>query len=241
MLQVQKVTAGYGNIVVLREISFSIKAGEVFAVIGANGAGKSTLLWTIAGLISPKAGEVMFEGRDITGWEPARIVALGISHILQGMQVFADLTVEDNLILGTYGQKINVKELKNVRLPLAYKNFPVLNRKRNESAGSLSGGEKQMLSLARGLMCKPKLLLLDEPSTGLAPLLIKSLFKIMNDLRKEFSLTTLLVEQNPETALRFADWAIVLAQGQIALGGEAQHLINNEEVKKVYLGMEYST
>jgi len=241
MLQVQKVTAGYGNVVVLREISFSMKVGEVFAVIGANGAGKSTLLWTISGLIRPKAGEIIFEGRDITGWNPARIVALGISHILQGMQIFADLTVEDNLLLGTYGQKINVKELKNVRLPLAYENFPVLSRKRNQLAGSLSGGEKQMLSLSRGLMCKPKLLLLDEPSTGLAPLLVKSLFELMNDLRKEFFLTTLLVEQNAEAALRFADWAIVLAQGQIVLGGEAQSLISNDEVKKVYLGMEYST
>ncbi|MGA2316027.1 MAG: ABC transporter ATP-binding protein [Thermodesulfobacteriota bacterium] len=241
MLQVQKVTAGYGNIVVLRDISFSMKVGEVFAVIGANGAGKSTLLWTISGLIRPKAGEVMFEGRNITGWNPARIVALGISHILQGMHVFAELTVEDNLLLGAYGQKINVKELKNIHLPHAYKYFPVLNRKRNQLAGSLSGGEKQMLSLARGLMCKPKLLLLDEPSTGLAPLLVKSLFELMNDLKQEFSLTTLLVEQNAEAALRFADWAIVLAQGQIVLAGEAQSLINNEEVKKVYLGMAYST
>jgi branched-chain amino acid transport system ATP-binding protein len=187
-------------------------------------------------MIRPKSGQVFFEGREITGWDCSRIVSLGIGHVLQGMHVFSSLRVEDNLILGAYGQKLNIQTLKERNLQIVYKYFPVLERKRRQHAGSLSGGEKQMLAISRTLMCELKLLLLDEPSAGLAPLLVKNLFEILNKLREEFSLTILLVEQNAEAALRFANRGLVISQGQIMLDGEARSLINNEEVREIYLG-----
>lgn len=236
MLKVHQLTAGYGSLIVLRDISFSMKKGETLAMIGSNGAGKSTLLWALSGMIPPKSGQVWFGGQEITGWDCTRIVALGIGHVLQGMHVFSSLAVEDNLILGAYGQKLDMGTLKNRNLQIVYKYFPVLERKRRQKAGSLSGGEKQMLAIGRTLMCELKLLLLDEPSAGLAPLLVKNLFEILKKLREEFSLTILLVEQNAEAALRFANRGLVLAQGQIMLDGEAQSLLNNDEVKEIYLG-----
>jgi len=236
LLNVHKLTAGYGNLIVLREISFSLEVGETLATIGSNGAGKSTLLWALSGMIRPKTGQVLFGEQEITGWDSSRIVALGIGHVLQGMHVFSSLTVEDNLMLGAYGQRSNIQTLKDKHLQIVYRYFPVLEKKRKQHAGSLSGGEKQMLAIGRTLMCELKLLLLDEPSAGLAPLLVKRLFEILNELREEFSLTILLVEQNAEAALRFAHRGLVLAQGQIMLDGEARSLINNEEVRKIYLG-----
>lgn len=201
------------------------------AVIGPNGAGKTTLLWSLSGLVKPRAGRVLFDGNEITGWNAFRLVKLGIGHVLEGMRVFSTLTVEDNLMLGAYGRKISKHQLQEV-----FKYFPVLERKRKQTAGSLSGGEKQMLAIGRTLMCELKLLLLDEPSAGLAPLLVKRLFEILTDLRKEYGLTILLVEQNAEIALDFADRAMVLAQGKIMLEGKASELADNEEVKKIYLG-----
>ena len=236
LLNVHQLTAGYGNLIVLREISFSLEVGETLATIGSNGAGKSTLLWALSGMIRPKAGQVLFGEKEITGWDSSRTVALGIGHVLQGMHVFSSLTVEDNLMLGAYGQRSNTQTLKDRHLQIVYRYFPVLENKRKQHAGSLSGGEKQMLAIGRTLMCELKLLLLDEPSAGLAPLLVKRLFEILNELREEFSLTILLVEQNAEAALRFAHRGLVLAQGQIMLDGEARSLINNEEVRKIYLG-----
>jgi branched-chain amino acid transport system ATP-binding protein len=236
MLKVHQLTAGYGNLIVLREISFSMEKGETLATIGSNGAGKSTLLWALSGMICPKSGEVLFGEQEITGWDSSRIMALGIGHVLQGMHVFSSLTVEDNLILGAYGQRLSVQALKEKNLQIVYRYFPVLEGKRKQLAGSLSGGEKQMLAIGRTLMCELKLLLLDEPSAGLAPLLVKHLFEILDKLREEFSLTILLVEQNAQAALRFANRGLVLAQGQIMLDGEARSLINNEEVRKIYLG-----
>ena len=236
MLKVHQLTAGYGNLIVIREISFSMNKGETLAMIGSNGAGKSTLLWALSGMIRPKSGKVLFGDQEITGWDSSRIVALGIGHVLQGMHVFSSLMVEDNLILGAFGQRSNIQALKERNLQIVYKYFPVLEKKRRQQAGSLSGGEKQMLAIGRTLMCELKLLLLDEPSAGLAPLLVKHLFEILKRLREEFHLTILLVEQNAETALRFAKRGLVLAQGQIMLDGEARSLINNEEVKKIYLG-----
>lgn len=236
LLNVHKLTAGYGNLIVLREISFSLEVGETLATIGSNGAGKSTLLWALSGMIRPKTGQVLFGEQEITGWDSSRTVALGIGHVLQGMHVFSSLTVEDNLMLGAYGQRSKIQALKDRHLQIVYRYFPVLENKRKQHAGSLSGGEKQMLAIGRTLMCELKLLLLDEPSAGLAPMLVKRLFEILNELREEFSLTILLVEQNAEAALRFAHRGLVLAQGQIVLDGEARSLINNEEVRKIYLG-----
>jgi branched-chain amino acid transport system ATP-binding protein len=241
LLNVRELTAGYGNLIVLRDISFSLEVGETLATIGSNGAGKSTLLWALSGMIRPKSGQVLFRGQDITGWDSSRIVALGIGHVLQGMHVFSSLTVEDNLILGAFGQRSNIQTLKERNLQVVYKYFPVLEQRHKQLAGSLSGGEKQMLAIGRTLMCELKLLFLDEPSAGLAPILVRRLFGILDDLRKEFELTILLVEQNAEAALRFAERGLVLAQGQIMLDGKAESLINNEEVREIYLGKGVNT
>lgn len=236
LLKVQQLTAGYGSLMVLRDISFSVDHGETMAVIGANGAGKTSLLWALSGMIRPKSGRVLWEEQDITGWDCSRILKLGIGHVLEGMHVFSSLNVEDNLMLGAYGQRSGIPMAKEKHLPIVYKYFPVLEKKRRQRAGSLSGGEKQMLAIGRTLMCELKLLLLDEPSAGLAPLLVKRLFEILHELREEFSLTILLVEQNAEVALRFADRGLVLAQGQIMLEGDAKSLMDDEEVRKIYLG-----
>ncbi len=236
MLKVVNLTAGYGNVIILRNISFIMEEGKILTVIGPNGAGKSSLLWALSGLIRPKSGKVLFKGNDITGWPSRRILALGIGHVIQGMHVFGELTVEDNLILGAFGQNFNIKDLRVRQLPRIYNYFPILKNKESQLAGSLSGGEKQMLAIGRALMPDPKLLILDEPSAGLAPLLVQRLFELLDQLRKEFSLTTLLVEQNAGIALRFADRALVLAQGQVAIEDEAKNLINSEKVKEFYLG-----
>jgi branched-chain amino acid transport system ATP-binding protein len=232
LLNVEGITAGYGRLMVLRDITFGLTPGETLAVIGPNGAGKTTLLWALSGMIRPKAGTVTFDGVDITGLDPSKVVKMGIGHVLEGMRVFKTLNVEDNLMLGAYGRNIDgPKSLANV-----YKYFPVLDRKKKQMAGSLSGGEKQMLAIGRTLMCDLKLLLLDEPSAGLAPLLVKRLFEILSDLRKEYDLTILLVEQNAEIALSFADRGMVLAQGQMMLEGPAADLANDPEVKRIYMG-----
>jgi branched-chain amino acid transport system ATP-binding protein len=217
---------------VLRDISFSLERGETLAVIGPNGAGKTTLLWALSGLVRPKTGKVSFENEDITGADAMKIVRLGIGHVLEGMRVFSSLSVEDNLLLGAYGRKMTAGD----SLQTVFKYFPVLENKRRQLAGSLSGGEKQMLAIGRTLMCELKLLLLDEPSAGLAPLLVKRLFEILKDLRKEYGLTILLVEQNAEIALEFADRGMVLSQGQIMLEGDATSLMSDKEVKRIYLG-----
>ena len=230
-LSVEGVVAGYGKLMVLRDISFTLERGKTLAVIGPNGAGKSTLLWTLSGLLRPRAGHVFFDGADITGWDCTRIVNLGIGHVLQGMPVFSTLSVEDNLLLGAYVRKANLENL-----PSVYKYFPVLERRRKSPAGSLSGGEKQMLSIGRTLMCEVKLLLLDEPSAGLAPLLVGRLFEILANLRSEFSFTILLVEQNAEIALGFADSGMVLAHGRNMLAGASRDLADDPEVKRIYLG-----
>jgi branched-chain amino acid transport system ATP-binding protein len=232
LLNVDNITAGYGRLMVLRDISFGLTPGETLAVIGPNGAGKTTLLWALSGMIKPKSGHVTFDDKEITGQDPSKLVKLGIGHVLEGMRVFKTLSVEDNLMLGAYGRKIDGPKA----LATVYKYFPVLDRKKKQMAGSLSGGEKQMLAIGRTLMCDLKLLLLDEPSAGLAPLLVKRLFEILSDLRKEYELTILLVEQNAEIALSFADRGMVLAQGQMMLEGPAADLANDPEVKRIYLG-----
>jgi len=233
LLNVRGLNSGYGSLMVLRDISFSMEQGETLAVIGPNGAGKTTLLWSLSGLVKPKSGEVTFEGNDVTGIDAGKVVRLGIGHVLEGMRVFSALSVEDNLMLGAYGRHMSTagSHIRDV-----FKYFPVLERKRKQLAGSLSGGEKQMLAIARTLMVELKLLLLDEPSAGLAPLLVKRLFDILKDLRQEYGLTILLVEQNAEIALEFADRGLVLAHGEIMLEGNARALMTDKEVKRIYLG-----
>jgi branched-chain amino acid transport system ATP-binding protein len=232
LLDVKGINAGYGSLMVLRDVSFSLERGETLAVIGPNGAGKTTLLWALSGLLRPKSGHVTFDDQDITGADARRIVRLGIGHVLEGMRVFSSLSVQDNLMLGAYGRQMTSKEA----LQTVFKYFPVLEKRQRQLAGSLSGGEKQMLAIGRTLMCELKLLLLDEPSAGLAPLLVKRLFEILKDLREEYKLTILLVEQNAEIALEFADRGMVLSQGQIMLEGDAKSLMSDNEVKRIYLG-----
>jgi len=233
LLNVRGLNSGYGSLMVLRDISFSMEQGETLAVIGPNGAGKTTLLWSLSGLVKPKSGEVTFEGKDVTGIDSMKVVRLGIGHVLEGMRVFSALSVEDNLMLGAYGRHMSTagNHIQDV-----FKYFPVLESRRKQLAGSLSGGEKQMLAIARTLMVELKLLLLDEPSAGLAPLLVKRLFDILKDLRQEYGLTILLVEQNAEIALEFADRGLVLAHGEIMLEGNARALMTDKEVKRIYLG-----
>ena len=232
LLDVKGINAGYGSLMVLRDVSFSLERGETLAVIGPNGAGKTTLLWALSGLLRPKSGHVTFDDQDITGADARKIVRLGIGHVLEGMRVFSSLSVQDNLMLGAYGRQMTSKEA----LQTVFKYFPVLEKRQRQLAGSLSGGEKQMLAIGRTLMCELKLLLLDEPSAGLAPLLVKRLFEILKDLREEYKLTILLVEQNAEIALEFADRGMVLSQGQIMLEGDAKSLMSDNEVKRIYLG-----
>jgi branched-chain amino acid transport system ATP-binding protein len=236
MLEVQGLTAGYGDLVVVRDVSFSVPTGEIMAVIGPNGAGKSTLLWVLSGLIVPRAGRVVLDGEDITGWPSHRLLDVGISHVVQGTLVFAELSVEDNLVLGLYGLRSGITRLKDRQLHRVLEYFPILREKRRRPAGSLSGGEKQMLAIGRALMSRPRLLLLDEPSTGLAPLLVEHVFEILRQLKEESSLSELLVEQHADAALRLADRGLVLAQGQIVLQGEARSLMDAEKIKQIYLG-----
>ena len=236
LLNVDGLTAGYGNLMVLRDITFSVNQGETVGVIGANGAGKTTLLWALSGIIRPAAGKITFQGRDITGWRSPHILRLGVGHVLEGMHVFSTMSVEDNLRLGAFGQGSGLHKPQDDKLAIVYKYFPVLENRRKQTAGSLSGGEKQMLAIGRTLMCDLKLLLLDEPSAGLAPLLVKRVFEILRDLREHLSLTILLVEQNANLALKFADRGLVLGQGRIRLQGEAKDLANNKEVRRIYLG-----
>ncbi|MBN2039304.1 MAG: ABC transporter ATP-binding protein [Spirochaetes bacterium] len=231
-LNVNDLSAGYGDLIVLREISFSLNSGETLAIIGPNGAGKTTLLWTLSGLLKPKTGQILYNENDITGLDPSRIVKTGIGHVIEGMHVFSTLCVEDNLMLGSYGEKNKNPE----KLQTVYKYFPVLKNKRKQQAGSLSGGEKQMLSIGRTLMRNLKLLLLDEPSAGLAPLLVDHLFEILTEMRREMQISILLVEQNAEAALHFANRGLILAQGKIKLEGNAKDLLTNEDVKDIYLG-----
>lgn len=235
-LEVRNVEAGYGRLNVLQGISLSVQPGEITAVIGANGAGKTTLLRVISGLLRPVAGEVTFDGRNITGWPPERIVALGLAHIPERRQLFTSMRVEDNLTLGAYlrfGREPRSKI--DADLERVYTFFPRLRERQAQIAGTLSGGEQQMLAIARGLMGRPRLLLLDEPSLGLAPLLTRELLRVILDLRAQGH-TILLVEQNARQALRFADSAYVIENGRVVLHGAGPALLTDPMVQAAYLG-----
>lgn len=236
LLELQRVEAGYGHLAVLRGISLAVKPGELAAVIGANGAGKTTLLRVVSGLVRPSAGEVLFAGRTITGWPPERIVALGIAHIPERRQLFSSMRVEDNLLLGAYLRlQREPRRLVDADLELIYTMFPRLKERRRQLAGTLSGGEQQMLAIGRGLMARPRLLVLDEPSLGLAPLLVRELFRVIADLRSHGQ-TVLLVEQNARRALQIADSAYVMETGRIVLNGPGAALLAAPTVRAAYLG-----
>ena len=233
MLKVNEIDVFYGAIQALFSVSLEVKKGEIVTLIGANGAGKSTLLKTISGLIRPRTGSIYFEDIDITKKSSMEIVKLGISHVPEGRRVFPEMTVLENLELGAYlrKDKQGIKEdLKKV-----FERFPRLYERKNQLAGALSGGEQQMLAIGRALMSRPKLLLLDEPSMGLAPILVTEIFKIIKEINSQGT-TILLIEQNAHMALSIADRAYVIETGRIVLSGEAKDIAANPEVKKAYLG-----
>ncbi|MBP1731338.1 MAG: transporter related [Deltaproteobacteria bacterium] len=235
MLAVNDIHAGYGRVEVLKGISVEVRQGEVVCLLGANGAGKSTLLKVISGLIAPAKGGISFLGHEITKRKPDDIVRAGISHVPEGRQIFATLTVQQNLLLGAYAHGTGKAELGK-RYESMFQLFPILKQRFLGKAGSLSGGEQQMLAIARGLMSQPKLLLLDEPSLGLAPIVVNNIFNVIRDLRAH-NIPILLVEQNVAAALRIADRAYIIETGKITTQGSAEALLNDDEVRKRYLGM----
>lgn len=233
MLEVKDIEVFYGVIQAIKGISFEVNEGEVIALIGANGAGKTTTLQTITGLISPKKGQIFFEGQEITHVPAHKIVSMGMAHVPEGRRVFAQLSVLDNLKLGAFTRKD--KEEIEETLIRAYKRFPRLEERKNQIAGTLSGGEQQMLAMGRALMSHPKIILMDEPSMGLSPIFVNEIFDIIQEVSKSGT-TVLLVEQNAKKALSIADRGYVLETGRIVLEGNAKDLLDNEQVKKAYLG-----
>lgn len=232
MLEVKDLNVYYGLIHAIRGVSFQVERGEVVALIGANGAGKTTILHTITGLLKAKSGTVTFEGQNITKMSGHKIVRLGMSHVPEGRRVFADLSVYENLKLGAYTRdKAEAAET----IKMVYERFPRLQERAGQAAGTLSGGEQQMLAMGRALMAKPQILLLDEPSMGLSPLFVSEIFKIIEDVSAAGT-TVLLVEQNAKKALSIADRAYVLETGKIAGEGKASDLLNDDSIKKAYLG-----
>ena len=233
MLKVTDLQVYYGVIQALKGISFEVNEGEVIAMIGANGAGKTTILHTVTGLINQKAGKIEFEGKDISHTPAYKIVAEGMAHVPEGRRVFAELSVYDNLMMGAYTRK-DKKEIAET-LAMVYKRFPRLEERKKQMAGTLSGGEQQMLAMGRALMSKPKIILMDEPSMGLSPIFVNEIFDIIKAVSASGT-TVLLVEQNAKKALSIADRAYVLETGKIILEGDAKVLMNDERVKKAYLG-----
>jgi len=237
MLRIRNVEAGYGKLRVLRRISMHVAPGEIVTIIGANGAGKTTLLHTIAGVLRPTGGEIHLQQTDISRISPEKTVALGCSLVPEGRQVFATMSVEDNLVLGAYVQYRKNRGRALAELDHVFELFPVLKERKKQLAGTLSGGEQQMLAMGRALMARPKLVMMDEPSTGLAPLIVKNIFGIIKRLRDEGN-TVLLVEQNAKAALHIADRGYVLETGKIILQGPAEDLLNNRDVQRAYLGRD---
>ncbi|HIW21018.1 MAG TPA: ABC transporter ATP-binding protein [Candidatus Dorea intestinavium] len=233
MLEVKDIDVYYGMIQALRKVSFEVNQGEVVALIGANGAGKTTILHTTTGLLKAKEGSVTFEGVDITKMPAHKIVEMGIAHVPEGRRVFADLNVYENLLMGAYTRK-DKKEIAD-GIEEVYKRFPRLRERKTQRAGTLSGGEQQMLAMGRALMSKPKMILMDEPSMGLSPIFVNEIFKIIQDVSAQGT-TVLLVEQNAKKALSIADRAYVLETGKVVLSGDAKTLMNDDSIKKAYLG-----
>lgn len=236
MLEIKNLNAGYGKIVALSGICLTVSQGQVVSIIGANGAGKSTLLKAVSGLIKNKSGRILFDGRDIIRLPADRIVGLGLSQVAEGRQIFAHMSVEDNIHLGAYlyYKRRNRAEISR-RVDQVYTMFPILKRRSGQISGTLSGGEQQMLAIARALMTRPRLLLLDEPSMGLAPLIVRDIFNSVKELNA-MGTTILLVEQNARAALQIADYGYVLETGRIVLEGQGHQLLDDPKVKAAYLG-----
>ena len=233
MLEVKDLEVYYGVIQAIKGVSFHVEKGEVIALIGANGAGKTTILHTVTGLLSPKKGSVIFQGKDITKTPAHKIVSMGMAHVPEGRRVFAELSVYENLKMGAY-TRTDKAEIED-SLKSVYKRFPRLEERKNQMAGTLSGGEQQMLAMGRALMSKPGIILMDEPSMGLSPILVNEIFDIIRSV-SESGTTVLVVEQNAKKALSIADRAYVLETGNITLEGKAKDLLEDDSIKKAYLG-----
>lgn len=240
MLRVKNVNTYYGKVHALKNVSLHLDQGEIVALIGANGAGKTTMLNTLSGVFSPMGGSIQFLGQPIAGMAPDRVVKIGISQVPEGRQVFKGLTVADNLEMGAYlrfrgreGKDLIRQDMRHI-----YELFPRLEERKKQMAGTLSGGEQQMLAIGRALMARPKLLLLDEPSMGLAPLVVQEIFAVIERLRMDEGTTVLLVEQNAKAALKMADRGYVLETGKVILEGASSELLENKEVQRAYLGKE---
>jgi len=236
LLAVQNAYSSYGPVKVLSDLSIVVNQGELVALVGANGAGKTTLLHCISGLVPISSGQIQFMDQDISKLRADQIVKLSIGHSPEGRQVFSPLSVEDNLLLGAYTLKKSAQQRLQA-VEEIYHLFPILKEKKDQSAGNLSGGQQQMLAIGRALMAEPKLLLLDEPSMGLAPLLVAEIFNVIKKLNQQGT-TVLLVEQNAKMALAIADRAYVIENGKVVMSGEAAELLNDEAIQKAYLGTE---
>lgn len=232
MLYINYMNVYYGSSIhAVKGVSFEVKPGEIVSLIGANGAGKSTILKTVSGLLRSRTGSITFDGKEISGYEAHKIVSMGLAHVPEGRRVFSNLTVEENLEMGAYTLKGNVEEVKKD----IFSRFPRLLERRHQIAGTLSGGEQQMLAIGRAMMSRPKLLMLDEPSMGLAPILVEQIFDIIKELHQA-GVTILLVEQNARKALEIADRAYVLETGKIVMSGDGKTLSESDDIKKAYLG-----
>lgn len=239
MLKLQSVITYYGRILALRGISLHVNPGEIVAIVGPNGAGKTTALNTISGVINARSGRVIFDGKDVTGVSAERLVVSGLVQVPEGRQLFADMTVRENLVLGAYRRSRSAKKIQmQTDLDRVHEVFPILMERSGQSAGTLSGGEQQMLAIGRALMARPRMLLLDEPSMGLAPLVVKEIFQVIGELGKQGT-TVLIVEQNAKAALDIAQRAYVMETGRIVMEGPADELSRNPEIQRAYLGKGY--
>ena len=235
MLKLENIQTGYGNILAIKDVNLEISEGEIVTLIGANGAGKSTTLMTISGVVPARAGRILFNGREIQKMEADQIVRLGICQVPEGRHIFPELTVQENLDMGAF-LRTNKKEIKK-DIDYVFSLFPILAERRGQDGGTLSGGEQQMLAMSRALMARPKLLLLDEPSMGLAPLVIRQIFEIIKQINNENNTTIFLVEQNANQALHIADRGYVIENGRIVFSGDAETLLKNSDIQKAYLGI----
>ena len=235
MLELRNLRTFYGNIMALKDVSIKVSQGEIITLIGANGAGKTTVLMSISGIVPPRSGEVFFLGRPVQHLRPEEIAALGIAHVPEGRHIFPQMTVTENLAMGAFLRRDRREIIKD--LDYVYQLFPILAERRHQLGGTLSGGEQQMLAISRALMARPRLLLLDEPSLGLAPLLVKLILQVIRKIIQEQGTTILLVEQNANMALKIAHRGYVMENGKIVMEGAADILLNNEDVMRAYLGV----
>ncbi len=236
ILQIRNVESFYGPIMAIRGVSLDVHLGQIVSILGANGAGKTTLMKTISGVMDPEKGRITFDGRDIQGSEPHKVVEQGVVHVPEGREVFPLLTVDENLSLGAFTLSDRAQIERDRELVFSY--FPILKDRRNQEAGTLSGGQQQMLAIGRGLMANPKIMLLDEPSLGLSPLLVQEIFGILKRLNAEQNMTMMLVEQNANAALELANHGYVMEVGRIVMDGPSTELMQSEDIQNFYLGVQ---